>query len=54
MQDNNKENQEQSSKLLNLTADDKRNLVGLFALLIKIDKRTNPHIYQIIRTQKND
>jgi hypothetical protein len=28
-----------------LGIDDKRNLVGFFALLIKVDKRVNPHLY---------
>jgi len=42
-----KENQEK------LTPDDKRNLVGFFALLIKVDKRLNPHLYKNKR-EKND
>ncbi len=37
---------EEESKWATLTADDKRNLVGLFALLIKVDKRVNPHFYK--------
>ena len=26
---------------------DKTNLVGFFALLIKVDKRNNPHLYKL-------
>ncbi len=36
-----------------LTPEDKRNLVGFFALLIKVDKRINPHLYKKQR-EKND
>lgn len=36
-----------------LTPDDKRNLVNAFALLIKVDKRINPHLYKNKR-EKND
>lgn len=53
MQDDNKENQEKSSKLLDLTPEDRRNLVGFFALLIKVDKRISPALYHL-KTQKND
>lgn len=51
MQDDNKENQEKSLKLLDLTPDDRRNLVGFFALLVRVDKRVNPALYQL-KTQK--
>lgn len=51
MQDDNKTYQERSSKLLDLTPDDKRNLVGFFALLVKVDKRINPAIYQLKKTK---
>jgi len=51
MQDNNKENQEKSPQLLDLNHEDKQNLVGFFALLIKVDKRINPALYQL-KTQK--
>jgi hypothetical protein len=44
MQDDNKENQTKSSKLLDLSPEDKRNLVGFFELLLKIDKRVNPDL----------
>lgn len=53
MQDNDKENQEKSSQLLDLNPEDKQNLVGFFALLIKVDKRINPDLYQL-KKQKND
>ncbi len=29
-----------------LNPEDKRNLVGFFALLVKVDKRINPHLYK--------
>lgn len=29
-----------------LSSQDKGNLVGFFELLIKVDKRINPHLYQ--------
>ena len=50
MQDDNKETQEKSPKLLDLLPEDKRNLVGFFALLIKVDKRVNPALYQPNKT----
>ena len=53
MQDNSKEKQEESPKLLDLSPEDKRNLVGFFDLLIKVDKRINPALYQL-KTQNND
>ncbi len=53
MQDDNKENQEKGPKLLDLNPEDKRNLVGFFALLVKVDKRINPALYQL-KTQKSD
>lgn len=40
------ENQLKSPNLLDLNPEDKRNLVGFFALLIKVDKRVNPHLYK--------
>lgn len=42
----NKENQSESPKLLDLDLDAKSNLVGFFALLLKVDKRVNPHLYK--------
>jgi len=53
MQDNSEENQDKSTELLNLTPEDRRNLVGFFALLIKVDKRINPTSYEL-KAQKND
>lgn len=53
MQDNSKEKQEESPELLDLSPEDRRNLVGFFALLIKVDKRTNPALYQL-KTQSDD
>lgn len=54
MQYDTKDNQEKNPKLLDLIPDDKRNLVGFFALLIKVDKRVNPHLYQTNEIQEND
>lgn len=51
MQDNNKKNKMESLKLLDLTLADKRNLVSFFALLIRVDKRINPALYQL-KTKK--
>lgn len=46
MQFNDKENQSESPKLLDLNPDARSNLVGFFALLLKVDKRVNPHLYK--------
>lgn len=54
MQDNSKEKQEESPELLDLLPEDKRNLVGFFDLLIKVDKRINPTLYQLNTSQKDD
>lgn len=54
MQDNNKETQDESPKLLDLNPEDKRNLIGFFALLVKVDKRINPALYQLNTSQKDD
>ena len=54
MQDNSKEKQEESPKLLDLSPEDKRNLVGFFDLLIKVDKRINPALYKLNTSQKDD
>ena len=45
MEASDKENQVESSKLMDLNPEDKRNLVGFFELLLKIDKRVNPDLY---------
>ncbi len=46
---------DQNKNPLNLSPEDRRNLVGFFALLIKVDKRINPHLYKSPKTlQKND
>lgn len=37
-----------------LTLEDRNKLVGVFAWLIKEDKKQNPKLYQIKKTQKND
>lgn len=50
MQENSKEKQEENPKMLDLSPEDKRNLVGFFALLIKVDKRVNPALYQPKKT----
>jgi hypothetical protein len=53
MQENEEEKQETSPNLLELTPEDKRKLVGFFALLIKVDKRNSPALYQL-KLQEND
>jgi hypothetical protein len=53
MQDKEEEKQETLPKLLDLSPEDKRKLVGFFALLIKVDKRTNPALYEL-KLQQND
>lgn len=35
------------------TDEEKRNVVGLFELLLKVDKRINPHIYEAKREADN-
>lgn len=47
MHDTGKEKQKKSPNLLDLNLEDRRNLVDFFALLIKVDKRVNPAIYQL-------
>jgi len=42
-----------NKKLNNLSPEDKRNLVGFFALLIKVDKRINPALYTKKALQNN-
>lgn len=44
---------EKLEKLRNLSPEDKRNLVGFFALLIKVDKRINPALYTKKALQNN-
>jgi hypothetical protein len=49
------ENQSETlSKVYELPAEDQRNFVGFFELLLKVDKRVNPHLYQSNEIQKND
>lgn len=38
---------ETSRKLQNLSAEERRNFVGFFELLLKVDKRVNPHLYKL-------
>jgi hypothetical protein len=45
--------EESIEKPILLTPEDKSQLVGFFALLIKVDKRINPHLYQS-SPRKND
>lgn len=48
---------EQPSKRIELEempAEDQRNLVGFFELLLKVDKRVNPHLYQPKAIQTHD
>lgn len=43
-----------SFKINNLPLEDKQKLVGAFAWLIQEDKKQNPELYQIKKTQSND
>jgi hypothetical protein len=45
--------QETCPVLLDLSPEDKRKLIGFFELLIKVDKRINPALYEL-KTQQND
>lgn len=47
MQENDREKPEKTTKLLDLSPEDKRNLVGFFELLLKVDKRVNPALYHL-------
>lgn len=38
--------QPEGLKFLDLDPEDKRNLVGFFALLMKVDKRVNKNLYK--------
>ena len=49
-----KEQLQNSGKLDNLSAEDKRNFVGFFELLLKVDKRVNPHLYKLNKIKNND
>ena len=42
MQEN---DEEKLQKLRDLSPEERRNLVGFFALLLKVDKRVNPSLY---------
>lgn len=46
--------EKQSKQKLQLTQEEKDNLVGFFALLIKVDKRINPELYKIKTNKKYD
>ena len=43
-----------SFKINNLPLEDKKKLVGAFAWLIQEDKKQNPDLYLIRKTQNND
>ena len=43
-----------SGTLQNLSAEERRNFVGFFELLLKVDKRVNPHLYKLNKTKNND
>ncbi len=47
MQDVSEENKKENRKLMDLIHEDKHNLVSFFVLLMKVDKRINPALYQI-------
>ena len=41
-------------QLRQMTIEDKQKLVGAFVWLIEEDKKQNPELYQIKKTQNND
>jgi hypothetical protein len=43
-----------SEKLQNLSAEERRNFVGFFELLLRVDKRVNPHLYKLNKIKNND
>lgn len=47
-------NEEKSNDLENLSPEERRNLVGFFALLLKVDKRINPSLYTNKKIQNYD
>ena len=53
-QDTNKDQQKKNVKIKDLTPEERRNLVGFFELLIKVDKRTNPTLYKLKTRQQYD
>ena len=42
-----KKSRERNPKLLDLTPEERRNLVGAFIWLIEQDKKQNPHLYKV-------
>lgn len=50
MQETSKEQLQKNFKVKNLSPEDRRNFVGYFELLIKVDKRVNPALYQPKKT----
>jgi hypothetical protein len=46
MQEEQKEHTNKNLRLEELPQEQQRGLVGFFVLLIKVDKRTNPHLYK--------
>lgn len=53
MQDTEKENIDGNPELWDISPEEKRNLLGFFELLIRVDKRINPALYQQ-NNQNND
>lgn len=51
MQEN---NEKKSNELEKLSPEERRNLVGFFALLLKVDKRVNPSLYINEKIQNYD
>lgn len=49
-----KEQSQNGQKLQNLSLEERRNFVGFFELLLKVDKRVNPHLYKLSKTKNND
>jgi len=47
MQGTDKKTQKKTLKLSELKVDERKNLISFFELLLKVDKRNNPALYQL-------
>lgn len=54
MQDLEEQKQKSVFSINDLTLEDRNKLVGAFVWLIEEDKKQNPALYQIKKTQNND
>ncbi len=52
-ENNNKKEIKKDWSLKELNEIDRNNLLGFFALLLKVDKRVNPHLYENNRNTNN-